>query len=118
MDITKPEVFEILGTNELKRTNGKGKFAIVPEWPISERRQQLLCEYVKRHERDQQFRNLDGNPVIMVNKPLVNLQAGAGFGELALMSDIKRMATVRTATPSCILVTLTRRDFGAVMRRA
>ena len=40
--------------------------------------------------------NIEGDPVILINKPLITLEKGAGFGELALMSNVKRMASVRT----------------------
>ena len=75
--------------------------------------------YISRHDKAKNFFDMYGHPTILVNKHLVDLKAGAGFGELALMSvsEIKRMATVTSKT-SCILATLTRHDFMSVMRRA
>ena len=60
---------------------------------------------------------MDDESVILANKRLVFLGKGAGFGELALMSSVKRMASVRTVVDSCLAI-LNRRDFGVVMRRA
>ena len=40
-----------------------------------------------RYEAMHLNRNHDGHITIPVNKHLVSLNAGAGFGELALMSD-------------------------------
>ena len=71
----------------------------------------MLEGYVRRHDKDPGYRNPYGAPILLVNKHLVNLKAGAGFGELALMSDIKRMATVRTAVNPCTLAVLARKDF-------
>ena len=53
----------------------------------------------------------------MVNRSLVYLEMGAGFGELALMSDTKRMTTCRANT-KCTLGTLNRKNFSAILRRA
>ena len=75
----------------------------------------MLQGYVRKHEKDPNFKNHNGEPVLLVNKHLINLHAGAGFGELALMSDINRMATVKTAVSPCVLATLTRKDFANVM---
>ena len=55
--------------------------------------------------------------MILVSKRLVILSKGAGFGELALMSSVKRMASVRVIADSCFAI-LTRQDFSVVMRRA
>lgn len=55
--------------------------------------------------------------MILVNKRLAFLGKGAGFGELALLSNVKRMASVRTIVDSCLAI-MTRRDFSVVMRRA
>ena len=52
-----------------------------------------------------------------MNKKLVYLEVGAGFGELALMSDMKRMTTCR-AKGVCLLGTLNRKNFSAILRRA
>ena len=70
-----------------------------------------------RREAEGTFSNLEGESVILVNKRLVFLSKGAGFGELALMSSVKRMASVRTVVDSCLAI-LTRREFTIVMRRA
>ena len=70
-----------------------------------------------RREADGTFSNLEGESVILVNKRLVYLSKGAGFGELALMSSVKRMASVRVVVDSCLAI-LTRREFSIVMRRA
>ena len=53
----------------------------------------------------------------MVNKRLVFLNMGAGFGELALLSGVKRMASVRTIVDSTLAI-LNRKNFSTVMRRA
>ena len=53
----------------------------------------------------------------MVNKRLVFLNKGAGFGELALLSGVKRMASVRTIIDSTLAI-LNRKNFSTVMRRA
>ena len=74
--------------------------------------------YVRRHESDEsEFKDAEDFPFLLVNKHLVNLRQGAGFGELALMSKVKRMASILTATP-CVLATLTQLDFLSVIRRA
>lgn len=52
-----------------------------------------------------------------MNKNLISLKKGAGFGELALMSDEPRMASVKTLE-KCVLATLTKNDFMKVIRRA
>lgn len=63
---------------------------------------------------------------MLVNKHLVYLQTGAGFGELSLLANMseseadamkKRMATVRTTT-DCYLATLTADNFMSVLKRA
>ena len=53
----------------------------------------------------------------MVNKRLVFLNMGAGFGELALLSGVKRMASVRAIVDSTLAI-LNRNNFSTVMRRA
>jgi len=45
------------------------------------------------------------------------LERGAGFGELALMSEIKRMASCYAKT-ACTLGALNRKNFGAILFRA
>lgn len=74
--------------------------------------------YVRRHEKGSTYRDSLGQPIFLINKHLVFLTAGAGFGELALMSDMKRMATVRTSCKTSFLCTLTKKNFANVMRRA
>jgi len=60
---------------------------------------------------------LEGNPTLPVLKKIASLGIGNGFGELALMSDIPRMASVKTTVDTCF-ATLSRKDFNAVIRRA
>lgn len=55
-----------------------------------------MWTYIKKREDKQspQFFDFEGNSCILVNHSLVYLELGAGFGELALMSDnTKRMTT-------------------------
>ena len=85
--------------------------------PLNEFRYGFLLSYIKRREEDGTFINAEGDPVFLINKPLILLNKGAGFGELALMSSVKRMASVRTSTDSCLAI-LTRRDFTIIMRSA
>ena len=118
MDITRNEIDDILGILRDNCEGGSGQIINLPEWPINQHRQVMLQGYVRRHEKDPSFKNSYGEPVLLVNQHLINLQPGAGFGELALMSDINRMATVITSTSPCTLATLTRKDFSNVMRRA
>ena len=85
--------------------------------PVNQFWYEFLAKYIRKHESSKQFRNSTGEPVFFVNKRLVVLEKGAGFGELALMSSVKRMASVVTATDSCF-ATLTRQEFLMVMRRS
>ena len=110
MDIAQEDVDEILGINNERHDVN---FAA----PLNEFRSGILQNYIKRREADGTFTNMEGESVILVNKRLVFLGKGAGFGELALMSSVKRMASVRTIVDSCLAI-LTRRDFSVVMRRA
>ena len=103
MDITRIEVDEMLG---IVRDEVDGHIMTLPEWPISSKKQLILQAYVRRHEKESSFKNSDGHPFLLVNKSLIFLKAGAGFGELALMSNLPRMASVKSATP-CVLATLT-----------
>ena len=52
-----------------------------------------------------------------MNKSLVHLEKGAGFGELALMSNVKRMTTCR-ASQQMTLGTLNRKSFTIILHRA
>ena len=45
------------------------------------------------------------------------LSRGAGFGELALLTGVKRMASVRAIVDSTLAI-LNRKNFSNVMRRA
>ena len=59
-------------------------------------KRQAMWTYIKKREDKQspQFFDFEGNSCILVNHSLVYLELGAGFGELALMSDnTKRMTT-------------------------
>ena len=77
----------------------------------------ILQDYIIDHELDSNFINSQGDVVIPINRCIVQLSNGSGFGELALLSDIKRMASIRTTVPSC-LATLTRSHFSACLRKA
>jgi hypothetical protein len=120
MDITRDEADSMLGI--LRNDTGEfatGDIMYWPSWPISDSRKLMLEAYVKRHEKDAYFKNTNGQPFLYVNKHLVNLREGAGFGELALMSsNVKRMASVLTSTIPCVLATLSKKDFQSVIKRA
>ena len=73
---------------------------------------------MRKHEHEKKFINFEGKPILYINKSLVVLNQGAGFGEVALMSDEPRMASVRTVGEECVLATLTRQDFKNVLKRA
>ena len=47
----------------------------------------------------------------------VFLENGAGFGELALMSDTKRMSTCKAEKP-CTLGVINRQNFGSILKKA
>ena len=108
MDITKDEVKAFLG---LENDVDDAKKAL----QLNDFRQGELQNYIQRRDLQGTFTNIVGDSVILVNKRLVTLGKGAGFGELALMSSVKRMASVRTVTASKLAI-LTRKDFTAVMR--
>lgn len=118
MDVTRDEVDDMIGILRDNGEGGTGKILSMPEWPINQQRQVMLQGYVRRHDKDPNFKNHNGEPTLLVNMHLINLHAGAGFGELALMSNINRMATVCTAVSPSVFLTLTRKDFSNVLRRA
>ena len=105
MRVAKQELDCILG---VKRIGGQWK---MPKWPISDQKYKKFEKYVQRLEANPIYMNHDGHPFLPVNKHLVNLHAGAGFGELALMSNVERMATVKTSTSCNILATMNREEF-------
>lgn len=77
-----------------------------------------LWRYIEKHEYSENFVNYQGQICMLVNKNLVYLERGAGFGELALLSgDSKRMSTCRANT-KCSLGTLSRRNFSTILRKA
>lgn len=78
------------------------------------KQERQLDDFIKAHHKAFQDQ---GKPFIYVNQRLVNLGSGTGFGELALMSDITRMASVRT-TCNTTLATMSRKEFTAVLRKA
>ena len=110
MDIHQDDVDVIMGIDDERNDI---EFAT----PMNEFRKGILQNYINRREAEGTFANLEGESVILVNKRLVFLSKGAGFGELALMSSVKRMASVRVVVDSCLAI-LTRREFSIVMRRA
>ena len=52
-----------------------------------------------------------------MNRRLVFLGAGAGFGEMALIGDDKRMATIVTSS-DCIFAKMNKIDFKLILRKA
>ena len=81
MDIVKEDVDNILGIPAGKNDTSESK-------PLNEFRQGLLKSYIKRRETaESPWLNIQGDAVILVNKRLVFLGKGAGFGELALMQN-------------------------------
>lgn len=54
---------------------------------------------------------------IFVNKTLINLGVGTGFGELALMSNQPRMSTIKTTTASTF-ATLSKGEFATLIKKA
>ena len=88
--------------------------------PLTSVKQTSLYNYILEHEAQEAelFSNSDGIPFLPVNRSLVFLQRGAGFGELALMSNtVRRMTTCRADT-YCSLGTLSRPNFAAILKRA
>ena len=108
MDITKEAVDEILGVDSID--------GIKSVRPLNTYREMKLKDYIVMRTVVEKFVDPDGKYFLMVNKRLARLHKGQGFGELALMSSVRRMASVRTTKDSC-LATLTRREFLVVMRR-
>jgi ATP-binding cassette, subfamily B, bacterial len=53
-------------------------------------------------------------PGALPGQPRPRLSDGDSFGEIALLRDIPRTATIRTLTP-CVLLRLSRRDFLTVV---
>jgi CRP-like cAMP-binding protein len=100
MDISKKGVEEIFDLQ---------KGVIHAEFRLKGQKQErMLDDYIRSHEKsfvDQ------GKPYIYVSLRLVCLGSGFGFGELALMKDIVRMASVRT-TCTTTLATMSKKDFG------
>ena len=82
MDITQDEVDGILGIDN--RRNRDANFAK----ELNQFRQGVMQNYIQRRESEGTFFNLDGESVILVNKRLVFLSRGAGFGELALLTGV------------------------------
>ena len=112
MDISKSEINVILGIVE-----GQRRGRVVNLTPLTAARNGMLQDYIIDHELNSKYINSQGEAFIVVNRKLVELSTGSGFGELALMSDIKRMASIRTIT-YCSLATLNRANFSICLRKA
>jgi len=56
-------------------------------------------------------------PESQAEKPIAVLQDGDHFGEIALLQDAPRMATVRTRT-DCVFLTLASDEFRELLRRS
>ena len=111
MDITKKEVTNILGAQD--NPEDPAKFAK----PLTKARRKKLHDYIEMHEKKESFVNSDGKVCLKVYHRIVNLEKGAGFGELALMSVSSRMSTCRAMT-DCTLGTLNRNDFSTILKKA
>ena len=112
MDITKIAINQILGIDEGQ--SGRKGMTIIP---LSNSRREILQDYIIDHELNPDYINSQGEAVLLVNKKLVELSTGSGFGELALLSDNKRMASIKTMERSS-LATLTRAHFSTCLRKA
>jgi hypothetical protein len=101
-----PEIKTVAGGQSVARLS----IATSENWTDREgqKQERMLDDYIRSHEKsfvDQ------GKPYIYVSLRLVCLGSGFGFGELALMKDIVRMASVRT-TCTTTLATMSKKDFG------
>ena len=76
-----------------------------------------LLQYIQEHEQDDSYFTSDGQPCLKLNRGLVFLERGAGFGEMALMSETLRMASCM-ATRKSLMGTIKRKDFSAILSRA
>ena len=110
MDVGKEEVREFLGIESQEDPYFFAK-------PLSQQRRTQLWLYIKRHEAEEAYTNSEGLPCLLANKRLVFLENGAGFGELALMSDTKRMSTCKAEKP-CTLGVINRQNFGSILKKA
>lgn len=114
-DATKEQVAHFLGIEEDPSLD-----PIVHAKPLNLARTEALVAYIEVREAQEPefYSNSDGVACLPVNRSLVFLQRGAGFGEMALLSDtVKRMTTCRADT-HCCLGTLNRKNFSAILRRA
>ena len=113
-DITKEKVAYFLGIEENPDLDPR-----VHAQPLTNMKQTALYSCIMVHESQEPelFCNSNGQPCFPVNRSLVYLQQGAGFGELALMSDSVRITTCRADT-FCSIGTLNRKNFAAILRRA
>ena len=57
----------------------------------------LLLKYIEPREYNPEIKDATGCPMIYVNKSIVKLGTGLGFGELALISSTPRMASIRAS---------------------
>ena len=114
MDITRDQVAYILGIEDDTSLDAR-KHAK----PMSLLKKGTLAIYIQKHEDKEvpKFFDSEGNACLLINKSLVFLEKGAGFGELALLSDTDRMTTCRANT-KCSLGTLCRKNFSIILRRA
>lgn len=78
------------------------------------RNEREFDEFTRKHEL--KFSE-NGLPYILLNRRLVSLGEGTAFGEVALLSNVKRMASVKTTVPT-LLATITRHEFSTVLRKA
>lgn len=105
---------DILGI-EYDQKSGDATFLPWSKYPVKKRR--LLKAYTKLHEKDKTSINMSGQPTLYVNRRLVFLGAGAGFGEMALIGDEKRMATIVTNS-NCIFAKMSKIDFKLILRKS
>lgn len=112
MDITREEVASILGISAYANYGTE-----VSAQKLETARESKLWNYIEFHEERGNYFDSHGQPCILLNQRLVYLWRGAGFGELALMSDTARMSTCR-ANVDCILGTLNRKNFSNILRRS
>ena len=112
MDVSQEQVAYLLGIED-DLNKDPMKFAK----PLDQLKKSNLSFYINSREYSQILFNEDGQPCISVNKDIVQLERGSGFGDMALMSDGVRMTTC-IATTKCCLGTLNRKNFGIILRRA
>ena len=82
-------------------------------WFTQAKNERAFDDYINKIETKQ---NENGIPFIFVNRRLVSLGEGCAFGEVALLSNVNRMASVRTTKPT-ILATIKRHEFSIVFRK-